>query len=167
MSENSELLELSDISDISSTTSNNSNNSNTIGIYNINNIEPFEVKHILKQFNPYIYDTLFTDIIPKLQKINIRSFVTPLPLSDDGHYMVNYPFDYVTDKYMRNFFDIHFIIFVIYLDVNAETITEKYINCHHSLNIELSKKTFTLFKHIFKDKLEWDGSEEKSIIINY
>ena len=104
-----------------------------------------------------------------LRKINIFLEFVGLPLSSNGIYWMDYPTDWLNEKY-----DIYnddnskngYIVFIIKLDTDFHMVDEKEIYAHHTGITHSKKKDFIeLMTKTFKDLFLWEGKQNKSIMI--
>jgi hypothetical protein len=126
----------------------------------------------ISQSNPdskYIYDIIKSKIIPQINKLGIETFLVPLPLSDNNKYWDDFPPDYIKSIFKKDILDIDFMFFVFDLNKNANEINlDKSIRVQFS-RLDLDKKIniINIFEKYLFGYFEWNGSNHKSIIINF
>jgi hypothetical protein len=114
-----------------------------------------------------IYTTLQNKIIPELNKLGIKTYIVPLPLSVNNMYWTDYAPEYIYETYGDRLLD-KYIYFVFYLNKEGNEL-------HMTRPIGISftplgknKKTVVeLFTSNLKKYFEWSGSINDQMLIFY
>lgn len=117
----------------------------------------------LKTFNK-----LTKDAIKDINKLGIKVFIVPVPISDQGFYFTDYPWDYVSEKYNNNnnYLDNQFIIIVLKIDKQKRLeLTDGGLYIQHNLLKKNSRLLDDLMKKSFKSKYKWNLSASKAIFL--
>ena len=115
----------------------------------------------------YIYTIIKTNIIPEINKLGIKTFIVPSPLSSYGSYWSDFPFDYIKKTYKQELHDINYMYFVFSLNQKADEImTDQSIQIKFK---ELSKenkiKLIDIFEKYLLGYYSWNGSNNMSMDI--
>ena len=115
----------------------------------------------LKTFNKLTKDTI-KDII----KLGIKVFIVPVPISNQGFYWIDYPWDYVSEKYNNDYLDHQFIIIVLKIDKQKRLeLSDGGLYIQHHLLKKKSRLLDDLMKKSFKSKYKWNLSSSKAIFV--
>ena len=116
-----------------------------------------------------IYTIIKNKIIPGLEKLGLVADIVPLPLSNQGVYWTDYPSNYLKEKHGDNWFNNHWLYFIIYLDKTGQSLgTYQDIKIHYlSMNGSTKIKVIKLFKDALRDKYKWNGNNNTAMTIYY
>lgn len=114
-----------------------------------------------------IYDVLTEKIIPKLEKLNIKTFLIPLPRSPRGMYWSDFAYDYVRDKYNVDLLSVDHMFFTFYLNEDGNEINENSeIAVNYSeLSLPMKKKVIKLFEKYLFQQFSWSGSNKRAMYL--
>ena len=114
------------------------------------------------------FNKLIKNVTKEISALGIRVFVVPLPISKDGQFWMDYPWDYVSKKYEdNNYFANPFIIIVLQLNEDKKLFLPDgglYIQ-HNAIRKNYKELFNNLMKNNFKQKYKWNGSQSKSIFL--
>ena len=130
------------------------------------NLEKIAMKNIDAK---NIYNILKTKIIPEINKLNIKIFIVPLPLSDNNIYWSDYANIFVKEVLKKDLSDIKYMIFTFYLNYKADEInTNKNIKIELTiLNKENKNKIIQIFENYFPNNYKWNGSNARIMEISF
>jgi hypothetical protein len=115
------------------------------------------------------YKILITKVIPEINKLKIKTFLVPSPLSDNDIYWNDYPPHYIKEKYNEDIYNINHMYFVFYMNKNGdEIIYDKPINISYStLTKENKINIINIFeKHLF-GQYSWNGSNNITMTVSF
>ena len=136
-------------------------------LYNLKIVEEKDFKKIASKNETY--KILITKVIPEINNLKIKTFIVPLPLSDNDVFWVDYPPHYIKEKYNQDLIDINYLYFVFYMNKKGdEIIYDKPININYS---ELTKENKINIINIFEKHLfgqyKWTGSSTDFMSISF
>ena len=136
-------------------------------IYNIKEVNEKDFNKIALKNETY--KILVTKVIPEINKLKIKTFIVPLPLSDNDIYWVNYPSYYIKEKYNEEILDINYMYFVFYMNKNGdELIYDKPIDIYYSTLIKENKIIIiNIFEKHFFDQYNWNGSNNMPMTVSF
>jgi hypothetical protein len=107
-----------------------------------------------------VYKILTTKVIPEINKLKIKTFIVPLPLSDNNIYWDDFPYDYIKETYNEDLLDINHIVFVFYMNTEGTEIAiNKNIKINFSeFNKETKIKVIDIFEKYLFGHYIWNGS---------
>jgi len=144
---------------------------NKISIGDFHNLKPVSENQLNKIIDKdnFIYNTLKKKIFPKLNLIGFKTYIIPLPLSENGIYSGDYAFDYIREKHGSDFIEENFMYFTFMLTKgNKPEFTYKPINIGYTpLTLKNKKKVIDIFNEYLNDYYEWSGSNTKNMIIHF
>jgi hypothetical protein len=123
---------------------------------------------IMESYNKVIYDKLKNNIIPELNKLEIETYVVPLPLSKSGHYFIDYAPEYIREVYNKDMIErlnIKDIYFVFYLSHDGKKLERNKIVANFAPFGNKKKDVIEIFKKYLGNKFEWNGSNTQAITI--
>ena len=108
----------------------------------------------------YIYKILTTKIIPEINKLKIKTFIVPLPLSYNNINWTDFPPDYIKETYNEYLYNINYIYFTFFMNYGGTEINlNKNIKIHFSnLNKENKIKIIDIFEKYLFGYYIWDAS---------
>jgi hypothetical protein len=118
-------------------------------------------KEVLKNDTTnYIYKILTTKIIPEINKLKIKTFIVPLPLSYNNIYWTDFPPDYIKETYNEYLYNINYIYFTFFMNYGGTEINlNKNIKIHFSnFNKEIKIKIIDIFEKYLFGYYIWNGS---------
>lgn len=107
-----------------------------------------------------IYKILQSKIIPEINKLGIKTFIIPLPLSNNNIYWTDYAYDFIKEKYDVDILDVPYFYFTFYLNNRANDLNynRRYININFSsLNKEIKNKVINIFEKNLFGYYKWNG----------
>jgi hypothetical protein len=135
--------------------------------YNIKDIDEKDFIKIASKNETY--KILITKVIPEINKLKIKTFLVPLPLSDNNIYWDDYPPYYIKKKYNEEILDINYMYFVFYINKNRDQIVyDKPIKIRYStLTKENKINIINIFeKHLF-GQYSWNGSNNMTMSVSF
>jgi hypothetical protein len=117
----------------------------------------------------YIYNIIKNKIIPEINKLDIKIFIVPLPLSNDDIYWNDYATSYIKEKYNIELLEINYLYFTFYINNEGNNINfdrEIKIN-YYLLNKEIKKKIIDIFEKYLFQYYYWNGSNNQQMVIFY
>jgi hypothetical protein len=135
--------------------------------YNLKVIDEKNFKKIASKNETY--KILITKVIPEINKLKIKTFLVPSPLSDNDIYWNDYPPHYIKEKYNEDIYNINHMYFVFYMNKNGnEIIYDKPININYStLTKENKINIINIFeKHLFA-QYSWNGSNNMTMTVSF
>jgi len=105
---------------------------------------------------------------PHLKKIGVKMEIIGLPISSSGYYFVDWPSDYMREKYPVEWEDDKsaFLMVVIRLDNQHLIERNLTINCQHKgIHRDIKKNFIALMTEHFGKQFQWNGSSTKTINI--
>ena len=135
--------------------------------YNLKIVDEKDFKKIASKNETY--KILITKVIPEINKLKIKTFIVPLPLSNNDVFWVDYPPHYIKEKYNQDLINIDYIYFVFYMNKKGdEIIYDKPIKINYS---ELTKENKINIINIFEKHLlaqyKWTGSSTDLMSISF
>ena len=123
---------------------------------------------IMESHNKVIYDKIKKNIIPELNKLDIETYIVPLPLSKSDHYFTDYAPEYIHEVYNKDMIErlnIKDIYFVFYLSHDGKKLGRDYIKANFAPFGNKKKDVIKIFKKYLGNKFEWNGSNTQAITI--
>ena len=131
--------------------------------YGITSIPPKDINKLKKDS---MLKKIIENIIPKIKKFNIETYLVPLPLSDQGHYWSDYPYDYI-EHYYNSKLESEYIYFKVYLNQDLTINYDRDISIHYELDKSNAEKLQDFMHQELPNNFKWDGNLHKIMEISY
>ena len=128
-------------------------------------IPPEEVNNYLQ--NNVIFEKIRNEIIPKLNSKEIKVYLIPLPLSDNGIYWSDYADSYLNKFYGQKHFDEEYIKITIYFDNDLILNINRDIKINYNLNQSNQQIVYDTFRKHLPYNFNWSGIILESMTIQY
>ena len=139
-------------------------------LYNFGFTPVFEKKldKIMELHNKVVYDKIKNNIIPELNKLDIKTYIIPQPLSKNGHYFTDYASEYIQEVYNKDIIErlnIKDVYFLFYLTHDGKKLNKNEILVNYTPFGNKKKEVIEIFKKYLGNKFDWNGSNTKAIVI--
>jgi len=129
--------------------------------FQIKVIQPNDIKRIISK---PILNKIIDVIKPLLNKYRINVFIVPRPVTEDGKYLTDYPYSYISNFYESNWSEYSFITLTIDLNTDLSIIKYQPIIIDGFLYIYEQQIVFnTLISH-FPYRFKYKTSEQRMTI---
>ena len=135
--------------------------------YNLKIVEVNDFKKIASKNETY--KILITKVIPEINKLKIKTFIVPLPLSNNDVFWVDYPPHYIKEKYNQDLINIDYIYFVFYMNKKGdEIIYDKPITINYNFLTKENKiNIINIFEKYLLGQYKWTGSNTDEMTISF
>ena len=138
--------------------------------YNFKQIKRLDCKTWTKDLSSSqlkTFNKLTKDLINNINKLGIKVFIVLLPISNSGFYWMDYPWDYVSEKYNNNdYLNDQFIIIVLKINKQKRLeLTDGGLYIQHNMSKKKSILLDDLMKKSLKSKYKWNLSFSKAIFV--
>lgn len=128
------------------------------------NIELGDIDYVMSQHKILIQ--LRDNIIPKIQKHQIKCYIVPIPLSSSLRYYDDYSFHYLEENYGEDWDLSEFIHIDIFLNPDLTIYDNKPLEISYGLTIIHQQLVADILLEQFPYNYLWNGSELKKMFIH-
>ena len=128
-------------------------------------IPPEEINNYLP--DNIIFEKIKNNIIPEILKKDIKVFLIPLPLSDNGIYWSDYADSYLNKFYGNKYYDDEYIKITIYFDNDLILNINRDIKINYNLNQSNQQIVYDTFREYLPYNFSWSGIILESMTIQY
>ena len=129
------------------------------------NIELGDIDYIMSQHKILIQ--LRDNIIPKIQKHQIKCYIVPIPLSSSLRYYDDYSFHYLEENYGEGWDLSEFIHIDIFLNPDLTIDDNKPLEISYDLTIKHQQLVANILLEQFPYNYHWNGSVLKKMFIHF